>query len=169
MAKLEFKNLSVEYNEMKISKSSIRKCKTIEIVVGALCVFVGLIIVGLLGTLIDIGIGIWLILFDLVSISLVLGGGMFLIYKIQQKVSPKYFDLVTWLMKFKHNEVEVGWFNGRFVIEMWDGRGGWMKYTIPKFIECDYMLADDSDKTKPIFMTVDLMTDVPKIIISNGK
>ena len=168
MAKLNFRNLSVKYDEKEISKSLIRKNSTIEIV-GALCIFIGIVIVGLLSTLINIKQGFWIILFDLISVSLVLGGGMFLIYKIQQKVSPNHFDLVTWLMKFKHNEIEVGWLNDRFVVELWDGRGGWMKYGLPKFIGCDYVLVDNSDKTKTIFMEVDLMTDIPRISITNSK
>lgn len=168
MAKLNFKNLSVEYDERDISKSSIRKNRAIEIV-GALCIFIGMIIVGLLSTLIGIEQGLWIILFDFISISLTLGGGMFLIYKIQQKVSPNHFDLVTWLMRFKHSEIEVGWLNDRFVVELWDGRGGWMKYDLQKFIGCDYVLVDSSDKTKTIFMKIDLMTDTPKISITNSR
>ena len=169
MTKLNFRNLSVEYDEKKISKSLIRKNLAIEIV-GALCIVIGVIIVGCISTLICIiEPGFWLFPFDLISISLVIGGGLFLIYKIQQKVSPKYFDLVTWLMKFKQNEIEVGWLNDRFVVELWDGRGSWMKYGLQKFIGCDYILVDNSDKTKTIFMTVDLMTDTPRISITNRR
>lgn len=168
MAKLSFRNLTVEYDEKKISKSSIRKSIIIEIV-GALCIFIGLIFIGLLSTLICLKQGFWIILFDLISVSLILGGGLFLIYKIQQKVAPKHFDLVTWLMKFKHNEVEVGWFNDRFVVELYNGRGSWIKYSLQKFAGCDYVLFDNSDKTKSIFMTVDLMTNIPRISITNSK
>ncbi len=168
MAKLNFRNLTVEYDEMKISKSSIRKNRAIEIV-GALCIFIGIIVAGLIGTIIGIEHWFWIIMFDLISISLVFGGGLFLIYKIQQKVSPTHFDLVTWLMRFKHNEIEVGWLNDRFVVELWDGRGGWMKYGLQKFIGCDYVLVDNSDKTKTIFMIVDLMTDTPRISITNSR
>lgn len=168
MAKLNFRNLSVEYDEKKISKSSIRKSRTIEIV-GVLWIFIGIIITGLLSVIIGIEHGFWLFLFDLISILLVLGGGMFLIYKIQQKVSPNHFDLVTWLMRFKHNEIEVGWLNDRFVVELWNGRDGWMKYGLQKFIGCDYVLVDNSDKTKTIFMEVDLMTDIPRISITNSR
>lgn len=168
MAKLNFRNLTVEYDEMKISKSSIRKDRVIEIV-GVLCILMGIIVAGLISTIIGIEHWFWIILFDLISISLVLGGGVFLIYKIQQKVSPNHFDLVTWLMRFKHNEIEVGWLNDRFVVELWDGRGSWMKYGLQKFIGCDYVMVDNSDKTKTIFMTVDLMTDTPKISITNSR
>ena len=167
MAKLDFKNLSVEYDEKKISKSSIRKNRAIEII-GALCIFIGVIVVGFISTLIGIEHGFWIFLFDLISIFLVFDGGLFLLCKIQQKVSPRHFDLVTWLMRFKHNEIEVGWLNDRFVVELWNGRGGWMKYALQKFIGCDYVLVDNSDKTKTIFMTVDLMTDPPRISITNN-
>ena len=168
MAKLNFRNLSVEYNDKQISKYVIRKNKTIEIV-GSLCIFIGLIIVGLLSSLIDLEHGFWIILFDLISVFVTLGSGLFLLYKIQQKIFPKYFDLVTWLMKFKQNEIEVGWLNDRFVVELYDGRGSWMKYSLQKFIGSDYVLVDNADKTKTIFMTVDLMSDIPKISITNSR
>lgn len=168
MAELNFKNLSITYDDAKISKSLIRKNKVIA-VVGALCIFIGLIVIGLLSTLINIENGFCILIFDLTFMLLVLCGGFFAIDKIHQKVSPKHFDLVTWLMKFKHDEIESGWLNDRFVVELWDGRGSWMKYGLQKFIGCDYTLIDNSDKTKPIFMIVDLMTEVPKILISNSK
>lgn len=168
MAKLSFKNLTVEYDKAKISAASIRRDRAI-VVVGALCILIGIIASGFISTLIDIEHGLWVILLDLIFISLVLVGGLFLIYKIHEKMSPIHFDLVTWLMKFKHNEIEVGWFNDRFVVELWNGRSGWMKYSLQKFVGCDYVLVDDSDKTKTIFMTVDLMTDTPRISITNSR
>ena len=164
MAELNFKNLCIKYDNTKISKSSIRKNNAIENI-GVVCITIGIIAIALYSMLIEYNLHA--LLFDIVSIFLLIGGGLFAIYKIQQKITPKYFDLVTQLMKFKHNEIEVGWFNNRIIIESFNRI--WAIYDFEEFIGCECTLVDKSDRIKPIFITIDLTLEKPEILISNIK
>ena len=167
MAELNFRNLSIKYDNTKISKSSIRKNKTIEII-GGLCIFVALGGAIFFGNSISIDRNLALfIVYGFVSVALIMYGGIFVLCKIQEKISPRYFDLVTWLMKFKHDEIVVGWFNDEFIVELYNGRGDWMRYDLLNFIGDDYKLTDNSDKSKPIFMTIDLTMNEPEILTNN--
>ena len=71
-------------------------------------------------------------------------------------------------MKFKTDEIEVGWLNNRYVVEMWIQSKGWIKKEFDNFIDEDYKYEDNSDKSKPIHMTIDLTKEDVEVIVTNS-
>ena len=70
-------------------------------------------------------------------------------------------------MKFKTDEIEVGWLNNRYIVEMWIQSKGWIKKEFDNFIDEDYKYDDNSDKSNPIHMTIDLTKEDVEVIVTN--
>lgn len=166
LSELNFQNLSIRYDTKSVSK--IAKCKIVEIigVIALIVLLFGSITLEMI--LIDVEKYFVPMLFvGIITEAIVLIGGIGVLVSILKKIAPIHYEFITWLMKFKSNEIEVGWLNGRFIIEMWCNSKGWIKKEMGHFIDEDYILIDDSDKSKPIHMTVDLIKEEVEVIITN--
>ena len=161
---LNFTNLTVKYDGEKSSKKEIRKVKTLE----ALSAFitVGLIIGSafLFTTLIK---NVVLLMFiSVITMAIILfGGGFGLSVLIEEKIAPKHYRFITWLMRFKRNEIEIGWMNNRYVVQMFAQE--WKTKEFNEFIPENYHLIDNADKAKPLHMTIDLTKDKIEVIVEN--
>lgn len=164
---LNFKNLTVRYDEDRFSKSIMRKVKAIENI-GMLILLIASF--GMIG----INIAVWdlnnyfglSVLIGFVTMFVTIFGGTFIFYKICEKFSPRHYEFITWLMKFKSNEIEVGWLNDRYVVNMY-GQHGWIKKEFCHFIDEDYKLEDRADKSKPVHMTINLVNDDVEVVVEN--
>lgn len=172
ISELKFQNLSIRYDTKSMSRFVVTKCKTIKIIG---MIFLVILLFG--------SITLEMILIDVekyFAIALLVGfiteviifiGGISLLVSILNKITPRHYEFITWLMKFKADEIEVGWLNDRFIIEMWcNSHGwarGWARKKIGHFIDEDYILIDESDKSRPLYMTIDLTKEEIEVIITN--
>ena len=164
---LNFKNLTVRYDGEKLSKSTIKKVKIIEGIGIFIFLFVLFGVTGLNTALWDLEHHFGLsILIGFVSIGTVMFGGVFGFSKICEKFSPRHYEFITWLMKFKSNEIEIGWLNDRYVVNMY-GQHGWMKKEFCHFIDEDYKIEDRADKSKPVHMIIDLTRENIGVVVEN--
>ena len=161
---LNFKNLTVKYDGEKLSKKEIRKIKTIE-AFGILTItglFLGSIF--LIPTLIENFI-LLMCVSVITMIIILFGGGFGFTMFLEKKIYPKYYSFVTWLMKYKKNEIEIGWMNDRFLVRLFAQE--WKTKEFGQFIPENYHLIDNADKAKPLHMTIDLTTDAIAVIVKN--
>ena len=164
---LNFKNLIIKYDGEKFSKSVMRKVKTIEGIgmVIFLIAFFG--VAGLNTTLWDLDNHFGLsVLVGFVTIGATIFGGAFGLVEICKRFSPRHYEFVTWLMKYKPDEIEIGWLNGRYIVNMY-GQHGWMKREFGNFIDEDYTLEDKADKSKPVHMTINLVNGDVEVMVEN--
>ncbi len=169
ISELIFQNLSIRYDTKSVSRSVVTKCKIVEIisVITLIILLFGSITLEMI--LIDVEKYFIPMLFvGFVTEAMILIGGVGVLTSILKKIVPRHYEFITWLMKFKSNEIEVGWLNSRFIIEMWCDSHGWVRKEIGYFIDEDYVLTDESDKSKPIHMTVDLTKEEVEIVITNA-
>lgn len=167
---LNFKNLTIKYDGDKFSKSVMRKVKTIENIGMFIVILAVFGVAGLNIVLWDLDSHFGLsVLIGFVTICATMLGGVFGLTEICKRFSPRHYEFVTWLMKCKSNEIEIGWLNGRYgryVVNMY-GQHGWMKKELGDFIYEDYKLEDKSDKSKPVHMTIDLMNGDVEVVVEN--
>lgn len=104
---------------------------------------------------------------EFITNVIVLIGGMSLLVSILNKITPSRYEFITWLMKFKVDEIKVDWLNNRFIVEMRCNSDGWVRKNIEHFINENYILVDTSDKSKPLYMTIDLTKRKIAVIITN--
>ena len=165
--KLNFKNLTIIYDGEEISKSVIRKINTVE-VLGLFLIMV-LFFITIVSDYFYIDTEnnfVLSIVLNLVLMSLIIVGGSFGLYGICKKISPRHYEFVTWLMKYESDEIEIGWLNDRYVVNMY-GKNGWMKKEFGNFIDENYKLKDKADKSKPVHMIIDLVDGDVKVIVEN--
>lgn len=169
IGELNFKNLTIKYDDIAMSKKVIRKVNAIE----KFGVFI--LIVTLFGTitletfLLDIENHMTLsMIVAFITVAIVLIGGVSLVTFICKRFSPRHYEFITWLMKFKADEIEVGWLNNRYIVEMWIQSKGWVKEEFDNFIDEYYKYEDNSDKSKPIHMTIDLTKEDVEVIVTNS-
>lgn len=151
-----------------MSKSVVTKCKTIEIIG---MIFLLILLFGSI-TLEMIFIDVekyfaTALLVGFITEVIILISGINLLVSILNKITPRHYEFITWLMKFKGDEIQVGWLNNRFIIEMWCNSHGWTRKEIGHFIDEDYILIDESDKSRPLHMTIDLTKEKVEVIITN--
>lgn len=166
MEKLEFKNLRINYDENIYSKKKIRKYHIIEIITGisaSILFFVLSILYGIKKTEYNPIIEIFITLMILV---VSIGGAFYINMKYKKKHLPKNINFFDWMMNFKPNDVEVGWFNTRYLVRLYTANG-YMMRNIENFVAHEYNLVDDvADRGKPIFMEI-TMNDVIDVHLTN--
>ena len=164
---LNFKNLTIKYDGESFSKSIMRKVKIIEGIGIFLNVIVLFSVMRFGSIFLDIENHLGLsIIINLLLIGLVVGGGIALLTFICKKVSPRHYEFVTWLMRYKSNEIEIGWLNDRYVVNMY-GQHGWIKREFGNFIDEDYKFEDKAEKSKPVHMTIDLVNGDVEVVVEN--
>lgn len=164
-AELNFKNLTVKYDGDKFSKSKIRILKAIETL--GILALAGFLLSAIVLIPMFLGAENKLILSVFIGVTTVLttfGGAIGLAFFLK-KLAPRHYEFITWLMRFKKNEIEVGWLNNRYVVQMFSQ--DWHMKEFGNFIPENYRLNDQSDKSKPMHMTIDLTKDAIEVVVKN--
>lgn len=164
---LIFKNLTIKYNTEQLSKSAIRKTTITEYIITILFFIIYFCVMVLNGELLGFEKHFALT----IVIGIVLSGIFvfeiaFVLVYFHEKFTPRHYDFITWLMKYKSDEIEIGWLNDRYVVNMY-GQHGWIKKELGHFINEDYKLEDKADKSKPVYMTIDLVNGDVEVIVKN--
>ena len=164
---LNFKNLTIKYDGDKISKSIMRKVKTVEVLGVFLIIALFFWTIGIECFYIDAENNFVLsMVVSIVSMLLILVGGSFGLAEICKKIAPRHYEFVTWLMKYKSNKIEIGWLNDRYVVNMY-GQHGWIKKEFGNFIDEDYKWEDKADNSKPVHMIINLTDEDVEVIVEN--
>lgn len=165
MSELKFYNINVIYDDTKINKRTIfiNNCITylgIILTLIILCVVMFIVPVDVLDT-------------TLGSLIAVIGGAIFIMvgvsveYFILQKIYPRHYEFVIWMMKFKYNDLEFGLFNDRYIVETFLPKG-WNNLSLNYFIGEEFVLHEDNiDKSKLLYLTIDCTKEKIEVIISN--
>lgn len=170
IGELKFKNLVIRYDDSAISKKIIKKTKAVEII-GLLTVIIALILafIGLESYFLDIesNVVLSMLILSITEVSILLGG-IYLLVSLLERLTPRHYELISYLMRCKPYEIEVGWLNNRYVVEIWSVSNGWIKKEFDEFLHREYKCIDICDKSKPIFMTIDLTKEDVEVTITNN-
>ena len=168
MKELCFKNLTIRYDGEEFSKSIMRKVKTIENIgtFVILVVFFGVMALSAAIPLYLDNCFVLSVLIGFTSMIIVLFGGSSKLTEICKRFSPRHYEFVTQLMKYKSDEIEIGWLNDRYVVNI-HGQHGWVKKEFGRFVDEDYRLEDKADKSKPVHMTIDLVNGDVEVTVEN--
>lgn len=98
----------------------------------------------------------------------ILLGGIHLLISLLEKLTPRDYELINYLMRCKPDDIEVGWLNNRYVVHVWNPSKGWVKKELDNFLDGEYKCVDICDKSKPIFMTIDLTKEIVEVTITNN-
>lgn len=164
MGKLEFENLTVLYDtETDYSKKRIKKVKRIERFSIAISVVVILasIVLGAMSQHFAIAIAL---------ILLIMTVDIFAMLKLMKKISPPHYDVIGWLQRMKSDEIEIGWFNDRYIALVFFSQHGWQARGMKSFLWSEkYKLDDNAKKDEPIHMTIDATKETILITTENKK
>ena len=161
MGQLEFENLTVVYNtETDYSKKNIKRTRRIEI----LCTVVTFIVI--IGASVGAALVENFVLGLILALSL-MALDMFIVYKLMKKIAPPHYDFISWINNMEQDEIEVGWFNDRYMA-IYKTDNGWKAQGMKSFlISSKYELEDKAKKDKPIHMTIDLSKETAQITVEN--
>ena len=153
-----------------MSKKTIKKTKAVEII-GLLTIITALILafIGLVSYFLDVenNVVLSMLVLSITEVSILLGG-IYLLVSLLERLSPIHYAFITYLMRCKPYEIEVGWLNNRYVVEVWSVSNGWIKKELDDFLHREYKCVDICDKSKPIFMVIDLTKEDIEVIITNN-
>ena len=114
----------------------------------------------------DIENNFWLALPLALSLeTAIILGGVFGTTALSKRAAPKHYEFVNWLTKFKENEIEIGWLNDRYIVQI-NSQSRCME-GLGAFVMEDYYLYDSADKSKPIHMIIDLTKDDIEVVVKN--
>ncbi|MBO5386678.1 MAG: hypothetical protein J6A59_00820 [Lachnospiraceae bacterium] len=161
MKEINYENLTVIYNnETDFSKKNIMRIKALEtsiMLISAICV------------LICIFVGSWLntnLVVITVAVLVIIFGVPFMLIELLNKVAPKNYDFIQCINRA--DNIEVGWFNSRYIALIHFEGNGWKVKELKRFINnVDYQLNDTAKKDKPIHMTIDVTKEVVEITVEN--
>lgn len=163
---LNFNNIKVIYNGSEINKRSIFKNNFIMYSGDVLTIItICVLLLAVPEPIISTTYGILLLLVGSIGILI---GGVGLVCFILNNYSPVHYDFVTYMMKFKTNQLEFGSFNGEYMVKVL-GQNGWRCLKLERFIGEDYILLEDDrvDKSKPLYVTINCMQDEITLSVSN--
>ena len=165
MGELKFNNLTVLYNKDDFSKKSLRKYRLLEKIVGTIFAIIIMLLIAIIAQLkftitnIIISIIVIIVLMTLIVLTCT---------SIENKYKPKNYNLIQSIKNKKSDDIEVGWFNGRYIALTYNENHGWQVYGLKRFLHGkDYVLTDNANKDKPIHMTIDTTKEVIEITIEN--
>lgn len=94
-----------------------------------------------------------------------------IVMKLIKKISPPHYEFISWINQYKADEVEVGWFNDRYIALTYTSQHGWKARAIPQFLNTHKYNWEDTEKgfkyDKPIHMTIDLSKETAVISVKN--
>lgn len=165
---LIFKNLIVRYDNNTLSKKKMRKMKFISVMSTGIGIILFFVIFGFITMNIGMDDNYMLKTFILTffMIAIIFGLGV-LIELIYDKITPRYYEFIRCLMKFKTNEIEIGLLNNRYVVSKWNPRCGWLVSSLNAFINEEYDLEENCDKAQSIKVLIDLTQEKIKVTVNN--
>ena len=168
MQKLEFKNVTVLYNEENVNK---KMCKNKNILMNIWCIISVLTIFVIMFISIYITQNLLETLSIIISLLLMIGlifGSIFLGYRIIYRRTIKAFLFMDWLFKMK--EIQAGWYNDKILLRV-QHSNGIDDYSLQSFlrtIKNELVITDKSDKNKLIHIFIDIRSnEKTKIVIVN--
>ena len=166
IGELNFKNLIVKYDASEISKQKIRLIKGIDILTILICMLV--ILAGLFSfpnipndNIVAFGLGFTIFASVMVAILVMITN------RIESKLEPRHYRFVTWLMRLKGSNIEVGFFNGKYLVIINDPSHHTQMYDLNKFLGCSISVVDESSGELPIVMNIDVTNYNPIITIKD--
>lgn len=150
MSILDFDNLKIVYNaDADYSKQAIKRTRRIE----EICAMEsGLVII----------LAIYMIAFmedfvpALILSLLLIIANVIIVGRILKKVSPPYYEFISWIEQFKADEIEIGWFNDRYIVLCCTHKG-WKAKALSDFLGTKrYKLEDKTKHGEPIRAIIDL-------------
>jgi hypothetical protein len=158
MNELEFLNLTVLYND---KTKEMKKTRTME----RCCTFVSVIVI--IGSLLLFVFYENLLIGLMVSLTTVILSIIALI-SFMNKIEPPHYEFLSWLRHMKRNEIEIGWFNDRYVVQILSEQHGWCTRDLECFLRNEpYVLIDKSKKGEPVHITIDMTQDLTSVIVKN--
>ena len=167
MKEIKFKNINIVYNDKEISKKKIFINNFLMYSSSLLVVILMLTVCFILTeTIINTAVAT---IISVISSLIVLICGIGLISLVLKKLSPKHFEFIEWVKKFKYNDFEFGVFNNRYVVQAHFTKG-WETISLKYFLnpEKSFKLIEDfEDKTKPLQMFIDCTKEETIVTIKN--
>lgn len=164
MGKLEFDNLTVLYDtETDYSTKRIKKVKRIERldIAASVILILTSIVIGAMSQNFVVGLILFLA---------VMAADIFATLKLMKKISPPHYDFIGWLQRMKSDEIEIGWFNDRYIALVFFSQHGWQARGMKSFLWSEkYKLDDNAKKDEPIHMTIDATKETILITTENKK
>lgn len=168
MNKLEFKNVTVLYDEEKINK---KICKSKNRWMNFGCVVTALMIFVIMFISVFITQNLPEALSIVISLILMIGlmfGSAFLGNWVIYRNTIKAFSFMDWLFRMK--EVYAGWYNDKILLRV-QHSNGIDDYSLQGFVRSiknELVITDKSARSKPIHIFVDITSDEKtKITIEN--
>ena len=160
MKEIKFKNINIVYNDKEISKKKIFINNFLIYSSSLLVVILMLTVCFILAeTIINTVVATLLSLISSLA-ALICGIGL---------MSPKHFEFIEWVRKFKYNDFEFGVFNDRYVVQAHFLKG-WETISLKYFLnpEKSFKLIEDfEDKAKPLQMFIDCTKEETIVTIKN--
>lgn len=159
MNKLEFKNITIIYNEEDVNK---KVCKRKErqmnlwSVMAAILTFVMLFV--LLGFTVNLPEALSIII-GLIFMPTLMFGSLFLGYWVIYRNTIKAFSFMEWLFRMK--EVHASWYNDKILVRVQHSNGV-DDYSLQGFVRTiknGLTITDKSDRSKPIHIFVDITSN----------
>lgn len=150
MSNIDFTNLKIIYNaETDYSKRTIRRVRLIEAICALAC---GMVMIIVLCTIAFMNEYIPALVFSL----LLMVTTFIIVGRILKKVSPPYYEFISWIEQFKADEIEIGWFNDRYIVLCCTHKG-WKAKALSDFLGTKrYKLEDKTKHGEPIRAIINL-------------
>ena len=161
MNKLEFKNITVIYNEEDVNK---KICKRKERQMNLWCVMTAILTFVMLFVLLGFTVTInlpeaFFYIIGLIFMLTWMFGSVFLGYWVVYRNTIKAFSFMEWLFRMK--EVHAGWYNDKILIRV-QHSNGIDDYSLQGFVRTiknELTITDKSDRSKPIHIFMDITSD----------
>ena len=168
---MNFKNLTIKYDKEIITTKLIKKinrinnigCSIVILLIFLTIIFIGVLLKDCESVIMFLGELVILIFIMLADASVV----VYITCTIISKVEPPHYDLIAYLLKLDKNDIEVGWLNDRYVINVNTEKEGWVKRELDEFLEEPYLLEDNAIKEQTIKMIIDMTKEDVKVITIN--
>lgn len=161
---LNFYNLTVKYDGDKFSKKELRKFNRI-FWLGCVVLLILLFATIALSALLVPEPSFWILFIVTILSGIIIYGGAFGLSTYIDKITPRHYELLTWLMRFKKEEIEVYWINDRYGVMMFTS--GWHHKELDYILKEEYNITDTADKAYPVHMTIDLTQDTIDVTVRN--
>lgn len=159
MNKLEFKNITIIYNEEDVNK---KVCKRKERQMNLWCVITAILTFAMLFVLLGFTTNLpeaLSIIIDLIFMLIWMFGSVFLGYWVVYSNTIKAFSFMEWLFRMK--EVSAGWYNDKILLRV-QHSNGIDDYSLQGFVRTiknELVITDKSDRTKSIHIFVDITSN----------
>lgn len=170
---MNFKNLTIKYDKEIITPKLIKKINRINnigcSIVLMTSVFLVICSIALLLKVYEFGIlfllgELSILLFIMIAdVSVIVA----ITCTISSKAEPPHYELIAYLLELNKDDIEVGWLNNRYIINVNTVKDGWVKRELDEFLEEPYVLEDNAIKEYPINMIIDMTKENVRVVTIN--